>query len=1070
MKTRCPMSRGFKIIALVALVALLVCTNGFALTDEEIVGEWDAEISTGICVAVDFYPGHSSAFLLIQSELSPNWKLQADTVVLNFPEDDRHISTNKVILLRKEADGLHFLRSGLLDNMPEEMEQAHLRRSGWGGFRRIEARCGGAFYDLKDKELPSTLSNQYIEVLIRLWQHDKESIATIVRLPNTTPERLLWAYRMLPTNQWWSADEVLALAIAGNAHTPLNILEDAWKSWKGPEYWRAIACNPATSNSYWDAYTNKVLSGSVGVRANAAEDLALPVTLMEILAQDKDEFVASRLAYNKNAPSNIVAILAKHPDENVRRAAALHPNISPQTQMQLAQDDRPYVLRDLLMNSKLINEAREEAISRLARSPEEGFRVEAASRVNSTSESYRVLLTDYSPAVRKALAGNPTTPVSDLLKFAEDDFLPVRQVAVNRLASQDAKVTEGLKERLRPEEDLRQSLDLRSEIIEAVRHNDLVFIKWVEGIAEYKPLFNDMVDILKVVLESDNREMLDYFTGNSQASDALISAVENAGHIDPALLQHIIRDKLISPESHFALMSDCVEKGRSGLLQQLIALGLDPCAKGPRGATLLHIAVERYNPEMVDYLIKQGASVSALDDQQRTPVDIAAINYSIALLIKLDKAGKYARMVEGFRKEFSVPASSPFIGTWVKRKEGFGSCALFLAEDGTGFFATDAGSFRVAWKQSGSEAHVFMLERYGPVRKDPLIFERNSKGALVAQKNPEVELLKEEPKAQPDESHVQPSKGRVIRFPDKNFAQAVRSQLLSGNPAAKQIYDTDVKGATVLRVHELNISNLMGLAEFVGLMDLQCGNNSLAELDVSECRNLRVLSCCNNPLTNLNLTACTNLYSLDCFGTALTNLDLSACGSLHKLDCCMTPLTSLNLSACTNLTRLNCAQDKLTVLFMPRMEQLENIDCSKNMLSELDLSASYSLKELVCDRNSIQAIELPNRTNLWRIICDHNSLTNLDVSGCSRLREIHCFNNQGVIANVNVSGCVNLGYLFCGHSGLAGTLDVSTCTNLVSVNVEGNQLSEIIVCDTNRLPRDFKYDSGVKIQGPAIGP
>ena len=685
------------LLVVATVLSLILCQNGYALSDEKIVGVWEADMANGTHVAIDFMPAHRATFLLVRSEIFPDWQVKDETIVLSFPEDKRCTSPSRLVVMGMDVDGLRFLRSGLMEDMPVEMEQVRLRRSG-RHIRTVEQAYGGMYYDLKGKELPQNLSGEFIETLARLWQFDMESLATVVALPNAMPKTLLWASGLLPKQQWRGEQRQLALAIAGNAHTPEEILKNAWDTWNEPRYWRALAYNPAISDRYQEAYIDRVLAGSDRIRADAAEDPATPADLMERLARDKSGHVVRQLAFNKRAPSAVITILASNPDEDVRRAAALHPNITAETMVRLAHDDHPYVLRDLLLNPKIADEARVEAVARLSTASQEDLRVEAAKRVDADSESYMVLLTDYSPKVRMALAGNPAMPVADLLRLIDDDFLLVRQEAMNRLASQAAPVPQEISSRLRPEEELRQSLDMKSELLEAVRNNDLVYIKWAAGIPEYQPLFGDMAGVLKLALETDNLAVVDYLSDNHKTGQALVDAIVGADHLDPATLKHLIGDGLVQKEMHFRLMSDCVEKSRSLLLEHLIALGLDPRTKGPNGVTLLHVAAEKNNLEMVDYLVKKGVPLSEEDDQKRTPADIAAMNYFIILLNKLDKPGKYERLVENYRKEFNAPAR--FALPWDMGK----------TQGGVWFRGADAGGRR--------DRRTFARHRHGSRRME----------------------------------------------------------------------------------------------------------------------------------------------------------------------------------------------------------------------------------------------------------------------------------------------------------------------------------------------------------------
>ncbi len=195
-------------------------------------------------VAMEIVPGHKARFLLVQSVIPSECQVKDDKVVLNFSDEKERTSPNRQMIIGKDAEGLHFIRSGLLEGMPEELEKVRLLRTK-KSFRGILDDHGGEYHDLDEKELPKTLPGEYIDLLARLWQYSFESLATLASHPNAKPETLSWTYSLLPAkDKWWKEHENLALAIAGNPNTPVSILEDAWKRWEEPKYWRVVACNP----------------------------------------------------------------------------------------------------------------------------------------------------------------------------------------------------------------------------------------------------------------------------------------------------------------------------------------------------------------------------------------------------------------------------------------------------------------------------------------------------------------------------------------------------------------------------------------------------------------------------------------------------------------------------------------------------------------------------------------------------------------------------------------------------------------------------------------------------------
>ena len=105
------------------------------------------------------------------------------------------------------------------------------------------------------------------------------------------------------------------------------------------------------------------------------------------------------------------------------------------------------------------------------------------------------------------------------------------------------------------------------------------------------------------------------------------------------------------------------------------------------------------------------------------------------------------------------------------------------------------------------------------------------------------------------------------------------------------------------------LTSLQGIEYFESLTVLSCYNNSLTELDVSDCTALTYLDCDNNSLTSLDVSANTALTLLFCDNNQLTSLDVSANTALTLLFCDNNQLTSLDISQNTALTTLWCADN-----------------------------------------------------------------------------------------------------------------------------------------------------------------
>lgn len=85
-----------------------------------------------------------------------------------------------------------------------------------------------------------------------------------------------------------------------------------------------------------------------------------------------------------------------------------------------------------------------------------------------------------------------------------------------------------------------------------------------------------------------------------------------------------------------------------------------------------------------------------------------------------------------------------------------------------------------------------------------------------------------------------------------------------------QILNSDAAAITYLGVAGTQISDLTGIAAFINLDTLECPQNNLTSLDVTNLPNLTNLTCYGNQLTSLNLTNAPNLAILFAFSNSPT--------------------------------------------------------------------------------------------------------------------------------------------------------------------------------------------------------
>ena len=213
-----------------------------------------------------------------------------------------------------------------------------------------------------------------------------------------------------------------------------------------------------------------------------------------------------------------------------------------------------------------------------------------------------------------------------------------------------------------------------------------------------------------------------------------------------------------------------------------------------------------------------------------------------------------------------------------------------------------------------------------------------------------------------------------------------------------------------LNLNENNISYL-DLSNNTMLLSLRCTSNKLKELDLKNNTNLVKLVCENNLLEKLDVCKNTNLVSIECYKNKLRYLDVSNNSNLIVLDCSSNLLSNIDLSKNTLLETLHLLENNISYLDLSNNTILKVLICTRNKLKELDLKNNTNLIKLYCEYNLLEKLDISNSTKLLEIWCEHNQLTELDLSNKYELMILTCFDNP--INYLDLRNCDNLETLQC---------------------------------------------------------
>jgi Leucine-rich repeat (LRR) protein len=111
----------------------------------------------------------------------------------------------------------------------------------------------------------------------------------------------------------------------------------------------------------------------------------------------------------------------------------------------------------------------------------------------------------------------------------------------------------------------------------------------------------------------------------------------------------------------------------------------------------------------------------------------------------------------------------------------------------------------------------------------------------------------------------------------------------------KMVQKKEVESIKSLNVRGLKIQSLKGVEEFLSLEELDCSNNQLMRLYLSQNKKLTTIYCARNELQALDVSDNVNLHTLDCSHNHIVVLNLLNNEMLEVLKCTDNPLIIINV-------------------------------------------------------------------------------------------------------------------------------------------------------------------------------
>ena len=192
-----------------------------------------------------------------------------------------------------------------------------------------------------------------------------------------------------------------------------------------------------------------------------------------------------------------------------------------------------------------------------------------------------------------------------------------------------------------------------------------------------------------------------------------------------------------------------------------------------------------------------------------------------------------------------------------------------------------------------------------------------------------------------------------------------------------ELVELDVEQSPKLKELDCSYNKLTSLkANAANLSVIDCKNNNFTNLDFKNYKNLKTLSYDGWYNSSLDISGCISLESLDCIGGGdnrrMSELNVKDCKSLKVISCQNNRLTEiLNIKDCTSLKELYCQSNMITSLDLTQCTALTTLNCGYNSLQpSLDVSKSEKLSYLDCSYNNLQQLIVNRKASISTLYRD----------------------------------------------------------------------------------------------------
>ena len=308
-----------------------------------------------------------------------------------------------------------------------------------------------------------------------------------------------------------------------------------------------------------------------------------------------------------------------------------------------------------------------------------------------------------------------------------------------------------------------------------------------------------------------------------------------------------------------------------------------------------------------------------------------------------------------------------------------------------------------------------------------------------------------------------------VNIPDASFKFYLVSQSAINTNGDSEIQVSEANAFTgAIDVSFYNISDLTGIEAFTQLTGIDCSNNQLTSLDMSNNTALLFLWCANNQLTSLNITNNIYLQEIYCQNNQLSSIDVTNKPDLYGLGFGNNQINALDVSNNPALQNLDCPNNQISTLNLTNNSVLSQLRCQNNQLSSLDLHYNIQLTSLRCQNNpNMSCIQVWDTTfaNTYFTVVDssidatmHFSLDCFGLNVAIPDPEFKTWLTSNSAIDVNGDGQIQIseasaytGAVYAVSSGITDLTGIEAFTGITSLYCQNNLLTQLDISNNTAL-------------------